>query len=739
MSRQSGFSSRPSSGSVPSPLQSPAAERTFQLQAVNPDRRARLPAVQQQQQLPQEQLPPVQAPGQSPRSSDDGTVKSRKSSHASLAGGYRTAAAAEAAASTAAKSTTPIDVDPKSKGTQRSVGVESMLNPQRQLNPSAGRRRSAVEMHRSSPIARPALPSLQRTSSTGSQRAAHLPDPSPTSTMPPRRTLTPRSPSRRAASLSGMSPTGTIDARQSPFLLSQPRKYTVEPGVAGAPPLPTQSRPPPPPEISTVATAPVPPTGSRSGDGFPFPATATPPLPMVAGARRSTIAAIAPIRGPQSESVSPTTSTASYTHPEQISPAQRLPALTAITGSMPVPFAGSASAIGPVGLDFERGYPHPMTSAASTSADVGPGGNGGGQGNYRMLTLSTQQGPVQLPVDVQAASRHADEKRKRNAGASARFRQRRKEKEREATSTIQRLEQQLRDASEDVDFYRNERDLVVSVLMQHFPNGPAERLFPRPPSPRHSRRQRVQRDQQEQRREQEQRQRRADEEAEELEALRAAQRLNQASNMASAPASAPASAGPYLVRFFDQKADTEDERTTQYHQQQFSRLGASAHRSTLHTGLIQPSGQTAAYAPLPPGIGSAHTSYASIPPYSSPIYPASGMVAIDATRALQHTGAEAGANRATASNVAMPSRRLSMTLPPVHPPSPLPSAQPQVQYQYQNPNPVSTSLPPMVAQSASSSFSSTAEPLPPLPPLSTSTATSMKPKSEDGWPPGTAR
>ena len=741
MSRQSGFS--PSSGSGPSPIKSPTIERTFQLQAVGPDRRARSPAIQQQQQQ-QQQLPLVQPSGQSPRTSDDGTVKSRKSSYASLAGGYRTAAAAEAAAATSTKNTLSSDVDPKFKDTPRSLGVESMLNPQRQPNPSAGRRRSAVEMHRSSPIVRPALPSLHRTSSTGSQMATYLPDPSPTSAVPPRRTLTPRSPSRRAASLSGMSPTGTIDARQSPFLLSQPRRYTVEPGVAGAPPLPIQSRPPPPPEIPAATTVPMFATGSRSGDGYPFPATATPPLPMVAGARRSTIAAIAPTRRLHSESVSPTTSTASYTQAEQNSPAQRLPALTAITGSMPVPAVGPAPALGPVGLDFERGYPLPMTSAASTSANAGPGGTGGGQGNYRMLTLSTQQGPIQLPVDVQAASRHADEKRKRNAGASARFRQRRKEKEKEATSTIQRLEQQLRDASEDVDFYRNERDLVVSILVQHYPKGPAERLFPRPPSPRHSRRQRVQRDLQEQRREQEQRQRRADEEAEDLEALRAGQRLNPESNMTSAPASAPASAGPYLVRFFDQKVDLEDERAAQYQQQQqqqqqFFRIGSSAQPSPLHTGPTQSSGQIPGYAPAPPGIGTAYTSYSNIPPHSSPMYPASVSAAASGERAQQHTSVEAGASRSTASNVAMPSHRLSMSLPPLHPSSPLPSVQSQAIYQYPNPNPVSTSLPPMVAQSASSSFSSTAEPLPPLPPPPTSTATSMRPTPESGWPPGTAR
>ena len=75
-----------------------------------------------------------------------------------------------------------------------------------------------------------------------------------------------------------------------------------------------------------------------------------------------------------------------------------------------------------------------------------------GQSSIQIMTIKSQQGHhVQIPVDVQAASKVADEKRKRNAGASARFRARRKEKEREASMSIARLEQQLRDALEDAE------------------------------------------------------------------------------------------------------------------------------------------------------------------------------------------------------------------------------------------------------------------------------------------------
>lgn len=64
-----------------------------------------------------------------------------------------------------------------------------------------------------------------------------------------------------------------------------------------------------------------------------------------------------------------------------------------------------------------------------------------GSSGYQMITINTEDGPVQVPVDVKAASNVADEKRKRNASASARFRQRRHEREREASQRISELEQ----------------------------------------------------------------------------------------------------------------------------------------------------------------------------------------------------------------------------------------------------------------------------------------------------------
>ena len=99
-----------------------------------------------------------------------------------------------------------------------------------------------------------------------------------------------------------------------------------------------------------------------------------------------------------------------------------------------------------------------------------------------MMTLDTENGPIQVPVDVQAASKVADEKRKRNATASHRFRQRRKEKERETSDNIAKLEAQIREMAEDKEHYQKERDYFQEVTMRHrIPTAP------RPPSPRRRR------------------------------------------------------------------------------------------------------------------------------------------------------------------------------------------------------------------------------------------------------------
>ncbi|KAI9797098.1 MAG: hypothetical protein M1835_002086 [Candelina submexicana] len=264
---------------------------------------------------------------------------------------------------------------------------------------------------------------------------------------PQRHILTPKSPT---ASLGRINPpAGTIDAQQSPFLSSRPRVYTAEPRASRA---------------SEVPTMPAPPAASQYTFSLPQPSGTVPPL----SGRRPSIGAI---QGPVSRSVSPSTSYSSFSQQSQTSPAvQYGPPLAQTGASYNSPMFRSQSEMQeapPIQLASER----PFGSAAPSL----------GQSNYQLMTLDTDQGPIQVPVDTQAASKMADEKRKRNAGASARFRQRRKEKEKEAGHTIGKLEQQVRDLTEDTNYYRRERDYFRHMYF----SAPGQvNLAPRPPSPR---------------------------------------------------------------------------------------------------------------------------------------------------------------------------------------------------------------------------------------------------------------
>ena len=122
-------------------------------------------------------------------------------------------------------------------------------------------------------------------------------------------------------------------------------------------------------------------------------------------------------------------------------------------------------------------YQHIGTS--KSSYNHGP--KAGGQSGYQLMTLDTGQGPVQAPVDVQAASKMADENRKRNADASARFRQRRKEKRRESSQHISKLEMQIRDIGEEKEHYRIERDYFRNLV---YSTSAQAQVVPRMPSPR---------------------------------------------------------------------------------------------------------------------------------------------------------------------------------------------------------------------------------------------------------------
>ncbi|KAL8832500.1 MAG: hypothetical protein Q9191_000227 [Dirinaria sp. TL-2023a] len=105
-----------------------------------------------------------------------------------------------------------------------------------------------------------------------------------------------------------------------------------------------------------------------------------------------------------------------------------------------------------------------------------------GQSQCQMMVFETEQGPVRVPLDVQAASKVADEKRKRNATAFCRFRQRRKEKEQETSNKISNLEAQLREMTEEKAYYQQERDFLQDIVLRNrIP------LSPRPLSPRRRR------------------------------------------------------------------------------------------------------------------------------------------------------------------------------------------------------------------------------------------------------------
>ena len=344
----------------------------------------------------------------------------------------------------------------------RVAGVSSILNPSQAEETPQSRRRKASQLESPASSVQ-SLPPIV-TSVQAPQTTSILPAPSPVTQYAalgdrqPRRILTPRSPSlHRAASLGQLNPSaGTISAQRTPFPTSpRTRTYTIEPGTSGAPPLPT------PPAVSRPL--------------YGFPNTTTPP---VEAARR--VSTGVP-RGRQlSSSASPSTSYSSYSQAGHNSPATHYPSTSFTT----VPNLYSTGGDGPfAGLNTPSALPG--TTGVERQRPIGiPISSSGGQNVYQMMTLETTSGTVQLPVDVQAASRVADEKRRRNAGASARFRQRRKEKEKEASTTISRMEQQMKELGEEVDFYRRERDFLAGILT-HIPGG--ERHFPRPASPRQRR------------------------------------------------------------------------------------------------------------------------------------------------------------------------------------------------------------------------------------------------------------
>jgi hypothetical protein len=325
---------------------------------------------------------------------------------------------------------------------------QSILNPQAELmEQQRDRRRSASQMETPSPIDTPnsqSLPSISRPTSVDSTQEEHHPS---RPFQPPVRPIgrhirSPKSPRlHRTQSLNLLNPpTGTIDAHQSPFLTASIR---------------------PSDPMLSHQSLPTPPAGGRHSY-FP-PVSTSGPVPPQAMARTEVRRPSAGF--PQSGSASPIAQYSPYSQPASVASSQYDTSST--QGHYMIRHASmnmheSRTSAGP--METERNM-IPMAPS--------------GQSSIQLMTIKSQQGHnVQIPVDVQAASKVADEKRRRNAGASARFRARRKEKEREASMSISRLQQQLNNAVEDANFYREERDRYRNLYLQQQPDIPGK-LSPR--------------------------------------------------------------------------------------------------------------------------------------------------------------------------------------------------------------------------------------------------------------------
>ncbi|KAL9129592.1 MAG: hypothetical protein Q9217_001980 [Psora testacea] len=382
---------------------------------------------------------------------------------------------AQSAHNVSMRPTPPPSSTPPEQRLSRPIGVENLLNPTAGDNIMPGGRRhnrESTDSPRTVPMAamsRPATPSVppssMRKHSSGDITLPSITPPLMNSyPQPIARSMTPRSPtSYGPAPITTKLPTATIDAQQSPFVLLQDQTSVL---MGGRPPLPSEmatgsnmlsaayksSAPPPPasPRLRRI---------SQSG-----PSPPTYPRMQALLDRPGNMAVLA---HPTSRCSSPT-----LHQPRNSSP----PALHQVgsTGQprsfFSAPFASTGPASTIPQLAFDK-------KAFDTPAS-GPSG----QSQYQMMTLETEQGPIQVPVDVQAASKVADEKRKRNATASHRFRQRRKEKEQETSNNIAKLEAQVREITEEKEHYQRERDFLQDVVLRNRIPIP-----PRPASPRRRR------------------------------------------------------------------------------------------------------------------------------------------------------------------------------------------------------------------------------------------------------------
>lgn len=343
------------------------------------------------------------------------------------------------------------------------LGMQNLLNPTAgDDNTNTSRRRLADLLDHPSGtdttapnLSTPSVPTNQ-----GNTLSPSIPPPASAYPVLPgqigRRILTPRTSS---SALNGPLPgtigipSGTIDAKTSPFIASRDRVSTIEPHIPNLLPL---SAGVPLVDLSYTNHPSIrPPSG--------YSASAVSSQVRLKQERRPSGGGL-PSQLPASQSNSPSTSYSSYSRFSNTPPAPHATMATTQPSSF-----------------FTQPYIDPNSDPAipRSKASYGPVSSASGQ-NYQLMTLDTDQGPIQVPIDVQAASKVADEKRKRNATASHRFRQRRKEKERETSNNIAKLEHQIREIAEEREFYRMERDYFRTVACSK----PGQAHAPRPPSPR---------------------------------------------------------------------------------------------------------------------------------------------------------------------------------------------------------------------------------------------------------------
>lgn len=338
---------------------------------------------------------------------------------------------------------------PISQNYSRSLGMQSILNPAgRDSSQGQSRRRTAEQAGLPSPATTAAsrAPSTSMTPSPGTVSLPSITPPSMTTYLPPvgqgpRQTLTPRSASGYLPNPATTALPATIDAKATPFVMSSgPVVANVSESHRG--PEFTSSVP-----HSSYERAP---RGQQASGGPQLPGSVD---------RRTSIAG----------SDSPSTTYSSQSQFSRTPPVQSV-----------APVSQPSSAF--FGMPYPAPSPvHPLAHGFGAN---GPVSSTTAQSPYQMMTMDTEQGPIQVPVDVQAASKVADEKRKRNATASHRFRQRRKEKERETSNNIAKLEKRIQDLEKEREYYRQERDYYRNVACR---NPGQAHLAARPPSPRHLR------------------------------------------------------------------------------------------------------------------------------------------------------------------------------------------------------------------------------------------------------------